>query len=64
MTEKRPFLLNFKSDVHQVLLPSKKYDEASDLTLLNENEKPLAESLYLLGTQTKTEAAPEGEEGD
>jgi hypothetical protein len=56
--------LNFRSDVHPAPMPSKEYSEARDLTLLKENDQPLAESLYLLGTQTKTETAPEGEQED
>jgi hypothetical protein len=61
----QPFLLGFRSTVHEDPLPETTYREDLALTLVKEREPHiLASSRYLLATQTKTERRPESDDED
>ncbi len=60
----KPFLLNLKCDAQQLDTPTLHFDEALSLSVVSDTGLPLADSIHLVATATKTEAAPERDDED
>jgi len=61
----KPFLLSLRSGASALFMPPTVYDEKRAITMLvGERVGSLASERYLLGTQTRTERRPEGNDDD
>jgi hypothetical protein len=60
----KPFLLHFKSNAHEMIVPTLAFDEKLSLNIVCDSGAPLASTSYLLATATKTEAEPESDDAD